>query len=323
MRKQILLSVLLAGCAGSSPSPSAPSGGAAAAKGAPQGPALVYKVSHDEEGSGLVGEYTSSWNGFRTSSYWIEGPSGLILIDTQFLLSAAEEFVNTAERVTGKKAVLAVVLHPNPDKFNGTGVLQKRGIRVVTSDQVLAKIPAVHKLRLGWFYKKFAPDYPKDVSLPESFGAKTTELEAAGLKLKLHVMGAGCSEAHVVAQVKDLVFVGDLVTRGFHSWLELGLLDEWLKRLDEIRELEPTLVHTGRGGTVEPEHLDWQENYLRTVIWEVGKYNPIAGRAPSVAQEKKITDAIKAKFPGLDYPAFIRVAPLWQRLGTHRRNFTR
>lgn len=319
MRKLLLGTLLLAGCAGSSPAPS--SVAEKGAKAPVPGGALVYKVSHDEEGRGQVGEYVSSWNGFRTSSYWIEGPTGLILIDTQFLLSAAEEFVNTAERITGKKAVLAVVLHPNPDKFNGTAVLQKRGIRVVTSAQVLAKVAAVHQLRLGWFYKRFQPDYPKDAAAPESFGDKTTEIEAAGLKLKLHVLGAGCSDAHVVAQLKDQVFVGDLVTRGFHAWLELGLLDEWLKRLDDIRELEPALVHTGRGGTVEPGHLDWQEHYLRTVIWEVGKHNPIAGRPPSVAQEKKITGAIKRKFPDLDYPAFIKIGPLWKRLTTHRRNF--
>ncbi len=284
---------------------------------------LVHKVSHEEEGEGLVGEYLSSWKGFRTSSYWIEGPKGLILIGTQFLPTAAEEFVLTAEKITGKKAVLAVILHPNPDKFNGTGVLQRRGIRVITSAQVLEKIPAVHQQRLTWFYKRFQPDYPKEAPKPESFGSATTEIEAAGLKLKLHVLGPGCSEAHVVAQVNDHVFVGDLVTQGFHSWLELGLLDEWLKRLSEIRAMEPEWIHTGRGGTVESDHLDWQERYLRTVIWEAGKYNPIAGSPLSVAREKRITDAIKRKYPDLAYPAFIRLAPLWKRLGTHRRNFTR
>ncbi|HLL53067.1 MAG TPA: hypothetical protein VK447_05935, partial [Myxococcaceae bacterium] len=85
-----------------------------------------------------VGTYVSSSWGFNTSSYWIEGPEGLILIDTQFLLSAADEFVTWAEKVTGKKAVLAIVLHANPDKFNGTSVLRKRGIKVVTSAQVRA-----------------------------------------------------------------------------------------------------------------------------------------------------------------------------------------
>src|SRR5438309_652995 len=60
-----------------------------------------------------VGTYVSSVKGFVTSSYWIEGPDGLVVIDTQFLTSAATELLDWAERATGKKVVLAVVLHPN------------------------------------------------------------------------------------------------------------------------------------------------------------------------------------------------------------------
>src|SRR5258708_647955 len=102
-------------------------------------------------GDSRVGSYTSSWNGFRTTSYWIEGPTGLILIDTQFLPCSALEMVEWAESVTGKKAVMAIILHPNPDKFNGTALYQSRGIKVVTSAHVLKLIPEVHKLRTEWF----------------------------------------------------------------------------------------------------------------------------------------------------------------------------
>jgi glyoxylase-like metal-dependent hydrolase (beta-lactamase superfamily II) len=251
------LALALASCARSPSPPSMPEN-------------LSVVVRHeDDKNAAQVGEYVSSWNGFRTSSYWIEGPSGLILIDTQFLLSAAEEFVNLAEKTTGKKAVLAVVLHPNPDKFNGTALYQNRGIKVITSSQVLAKIPGVHKLRTGWFEKRFRPDYPTEEPKPESFGDKTTEVEAAGIKLKLHVLGAGCSDAHVVAQYGSHLFPGDLVTIGFHSWLELGLLDEWLQRISELQELKPEHVHTGRGGTGTAEALDREAQYLWDVVREV------------------------------------------------------
>ena len=89
---------------------------------------------------GRVGQYVSTGWGFATSTFWIEGPRGVVLIDAQFLPSAAEEAVIAAERVTRKKVVAAIVLHPNPDKFNGTATLQARGIEVLTSSEVLAKI---------------------------------------------------------------------------------------------------------------------------------------------------------------------------------------
>lgn len=275
----------------------------------------------DDLQAGKIGEYVSSWNGFRTSSYWIEGPSGLILIDTQFLLSAAEEFVNLAEQATGKKAVLAVVLHPNPDKFNGTALYQRRGIRVVTSAQVLARIPAVHKLRMGWFYRKFQPDYPREEPKPESFGNKTTEIDAAGIKLKLHVLGAGCSDAHVVAQYGQHIFPGDLVTIGFHSWLELGLLDEWLLRIGELQEMNARFVHTGRGGTGAAEILDRQAQYLWDVIGEVKKLAPSKGKKLSVGQNKKLTDLFLEKYPSYDFPAFLKFGPLFERMGNFPVNF--
>jgi glyoxylase-like metal-dependent hydrolase (beta-lactamase superfamily II) len=264
-----------------------------------------------------VGTYVSSWNGFRTSSYWIEGPTGLILIDTQFLLSAGEEFVDWAEKVTGKKAVLAIVLHPNPDKFNGTALFQRRGIKVITSDEVLSLIPAVHKLRLGWFYDRFKPDYPLETPKPDTFGSSTTTVEAAGLKIQLHVLGPGCSGAHVVAQYGEHVFVGDLVTIGFHSWLELGLLDEWLDRLDDIRAMRPKYLHTGRGETGDLSSVDREEDYLRTVIEIVKSHHPHAHKALSAATREKIVDEIQNRYPAYDFPLFLKVDALWKRMGEH------
>jgi glyoxylase-like metal-dependent hydrolase (beta-lactamase superfamily II) len=268
-----------------------------------------------------VGTYVSSWNGFRTSSYWIEGPTGLILIDTQFLLSAGVEFADWAEKVTGKKVVLAVVLHPNPDKFNGTALLQARGVRVITSDQVLALIPAVHKLRTGWFYERFKPDYPIDTPEPSSFGSTDTMVEAGGARLALHVLGRGCSGAHVVATYGDHVFVGDLATIGFHSWLELGFLDEWLNRLNEIRALKPRFFHTGRGGTGDISVLDREEEYLRAVIDAVRKHHPRKGKALSESSRKAIVAEIEANYPAYDFPLFLKVDALWKRMGDLPANF--
>lgn len=261
-----------------------------------------------------VGTYVSNGRGFRTSSYWIEGPTGLILIDTQFLPSAAEEFVNWAEHTTGKKAVLAVILHPNPDKFNGTAVFQKRGIRVITSQPIVDLIPSVHRLRTEWFYDTFKPDYPQATPQPESFGATSTTIDAAGLRLQLHVLGPGCSATHVVAQFEDHVFVGDLVTQGFHSWLELGQLQPWLARLREIRALRPQIIHTGRGGSGGPELLQHQEAYLQRVIQIVRRHHPRPGQELSEQKSQAIVGQILAAYPAYHYPRFVEngVEAVWE-----------
>lgn len=267
----------------------------------PRDAALVVKKGSDPR----VGTYVSSPWTFSTSSYWIEGPEGLILIDTQFLPSVAEEFVDYAERVTGKKAVLAIVLHANPDKFNGTATLKKRGIRVVTSEQVNGHIPAIHQKRVKAFYDRYKPDYPKELTLPDSFGAATTELQAAGLTVKAHVLGAGCSEAHVVVEFEGHLFAGDLVANGSHSWLEIGRTDAWLQRVAEMKALSPKWVHPGRGPSSGPELLDAQAQYLERVIAIVSEARP------SLPADKAAMSAVKAKirdaYPGLTFPVFLEI----------------
>jgi glyoxylase-like metal-dependent hydrolase (beta-lactamase superfamily II) len=263
---------------------------------------LALTLSHRD---GRVGTYVSSPDGFRTSSYWIEGPTGLIVIDTQFIPSGAEELFTYAEKMTGKKVKLAIVLHANPDKFNGTATFQKHGVKVITSDQVKALIPAVHKLRKEWFYDRWKPDYPEDAANPDSFGSKDTEVSAGGVTVKLHVMGAGCSEAHVVAEYDGHVFVGDLVANGAHSWLEIGKTDEWLKRLDEIQALDPTFVHPGRGDSGGPELLVREKAYLHKVIDLVAAAHP---HLPFTEDDiKAVQDQVEQAYPGYGYTRFLTI----------------
>lgn len=284
----------------------------------PQGAQVTLTSAVGDEAQ--IGTYISSWKGFRTSSYWINAPGGLIFIDTQFLTSAAEESIEWAEKVTGKKTILAIVLHPNPDKFNGTAVFQKRGVRVITSQQVLDKIPSVHKLRMGWFYERYKPDYPQLEPKPQSFGNATQALNVAGVMLKLHVLGAGCSDEHVVVEFAKHLFTGDLVTQGFHSWLELGLIDSWIKRIHELKLIGAETIHTGRGASGEADLLDRQEQYLVTVKTIVEKYfkkYPLLAIAPlSEELAEKILTEITDRYPAYDYPLFVEngLVRVWDRL---------
>jgi glyoxylase-like metal-dependent hydrolase (beta-lactamase superfamily II) len=271
-------------------------------------------------GDSRVGTYVSTPRSFETRSYWIEHGEGLILIDTQFLLSAADEAVDWAERATGKKVDLAFVLHPNPDKFNGTGRLQIRGIRVVTSEGVRALIPEVHKDRHRWFYGRYQPDYPNEAALPESFGHRSWELALEdGTRLKAHVLGGkGASGAHVAVEWEGHLFVGDLVSGRGHAWLELGEIDEWLKRLEELRALKPKVVHPGRGASGGPELLDQQKEYLERVKRYVLAERPrkSASAETRKAALKRVSDRLAAEFPAYDnhYFVIIGLPAVWEKL---------
>lgn len=265
------------------------------------------------EGDPRVGAYVSVPWAFTTSSYWIEGPEGVIVIDTQFTPSAAGELIDKVEAITNKKVALAIVLHANPDKFNGTATFQRRGVKVVTSEQVKKLLPPVHEKRVKAFYERYKPDYPEELPAPDVFGNATKKLSAGGVTVTAHVMGAGCSEAHVVVEYDKHIFVGDLVASGTHSWLEIGRTDEWLKRVKEMRALKPKFVHPGRGPSGGPELLDQEEAYLNKFIAIVAAENPVMPAPPEAIE--RVKTRMKEAYPDLGFPVFlgIGVPAEWRR----------
>jgi glyoxylase-like metal-dependent hydrolase (beta-lactamase superfamily II) len=260
-----------------------------------------------------VGTFVSSPWGFSTSSYWIEGPTGLILVDAQFLPSAAERFVDAAERETGKRAELTVVLHANPDKYNGVGALRRRGIRVVSARPVIERIPAIDEERRRFFAERYRPDYPESLTLPESFGDATTQLTAGGATVTAHVLGAGCSNAHVVVEFDGHLFPGDLVAHQNHSWLKEADLDAWLARMDDLRARRPRFVHPGRGPNGGPELLDAETRYLQLAQRLVREASPHGEPDPQAVE--RIRAEIDRTYPGYGFAVFLAlgIPAEWRR----------
>jgi glyoxylase-like metal-dependent hydrolase (beta-lactamase superfamily II) len=315
----LALGTLLSACTARSGSTAAPTQEPAAAEPA-KGPAGTWSRIPDAP---KVGRYVSSKWSFSTVSYWIEGTDGVVLVDTQFLTSAAEELVEIAERETGKPVVTAIVLHANPDKFNGTATLQARGIEVLTSAQVIEKIPEIHQKRVAAFGERYAPDYPTALPQPASFGDADVTLERAGLRLRLHVLGPGCSGAHVALEWEGHVFAGDLVAHRAHSWLELGLSDQWLLRIDELAALRPTHVHPGRGDSGGSELLAAQSEYLRRVQALVSSEHAAlteGGRTPTDDEVEqalaRIRTTLEREHPGYAFAVFLKIGlpAEWRRV---------
>jgi glyoxylase-like metal-dependent hydrolase (beta-lactamase superfamily II) len=264
---------------------------------------------------GDIGVYTSSAKTFSTASYWIEGIDGIVMIDTQFLPKEGLAAVQEAEKVTGKRVVAAIVLHPNPDKFNGTAAFQARGIQVLASKQTVQLIPGVHDIRLGWFFDEYAPDYPKLAAKPSEFGDRTTEITLSGLTLKLNVLGKGASGAHVVVQYKNNLFVGDLINPANHAWLELGYVSDWLNRLKEIKTLEADKIYPGRGAVGGPELIANQETYLASVrSWVRTEKQNNSAKELGFFTKLKLQSKIEDAYPQLGYKLFMRdgLAAVWK-----------
>ncbi|MGE6758069.1 MBL fold metallo-hydrolase [Corallococcus interemptor] len=270
--------------------------------GATQPVVATHYRSHSlqEQGDLRVGGYISSEWSLQTASYWIEGPEGLVLIDTQLLPSALRKELTFAKDVTGKEPKLAIVLHANPESFNGTALLRELGVPVVTSGPVRERIPAVHEKWAPSLFKQYWNGrYPRELVLADSFGDSTRELSAAGVTLKAHVLGAGSSAAHVVVEWEGHLFTGDLVARDTHNWFEGGDTTEWLQRLEELCALKPKWIHPGRGLPGGPELLDAQAAYVQAVREEVTRERH--AEHPSSDPLAAVEARLKARYPGYAY----------------------
>jgi glyoxylase-like metal-dependent hydrolase (beta-lactamase superfamily II) len=277
--------------------------------------AVLFRYENTYAAVGDIGTYTSPQKTFSTASYWIEGIDGVVMIDTQFLPKEGLLAAQAAEKATGKKVVAAIVMHPNPDKFNGTAAYQARDIKVLASRQTIDLIPAVHDIRLGWFFDEYSPDYPKLAAKPTEFGDKTTELNLAGISIKLHVLGKGASGAHVVVQYKSSIFVGDLINPTNHAWLELGYVSDWLIRLNELKLLGADKIYPGRGLAGGAELITNQAAYLSNVrAWVRAEKQNSNAKELGFYTKLKLQTKIEDAYPQLGYKLFMRdgLAAVWK-----------
>lgn len=263
-----------------------------------------------------IGHYMAPERGRFANSFWIEGPQGLILIGTQFLPEYASQAVDIAESYTGKPVVLAMVLHASPDQFNGVATIQRRGIRVVSSAPVVEGIAAADEQARQRFAVTYGEAYPEHAALPEALWTKTTLFEAAGLQLKLLVVRAGQSSAHLLVDLDHHLFVGDLVNQGFHADLQFGQGKAWLERLEEMDRFgEASAIHPGHGYAMAARDLlQQQRRYLQAFQRAVA--DRYAGAAIEDGDVKVISEQLMQAYP--DYGLVDVLAPgiraEWRRL---------
>lgn len=243
-----------------------------------------------------IGTYFSPDRKLSGNSYWVEGPDGLILIDTQFLVQDTLELLKVAQSITGKKVKMAIVLQPTAQRFNGVAALVSRGIRVVSSSQVVDAIPRVDKeSREKW--QADNEDYPAETVLPEAIWDKTQEFDAVGLRLKAYVVRGTVSESHLLIGLEDSLFVGDIVMQGEHVDLSSVTLKRWLERIEEIRKfVSPEVIYPGKGYAMGGDVLlKQQQDYLEAFRKIISEY--YTGGKISQVDIRDIVRKIKHQYP--------------------------
>jgi glyoxylase-like metal-dependent hydrolase (beta-lactamase superfamily II) len=234
--------------------------------------------------------------GYDVNSTMIIGERDILLIDPQFSLSEAHKLA--AEILETKKRLTAIYsTHPHPDHLFGLAVLKQ-----AFPDARIVALPAtVNAAKTGWpaRQKFWFPVYGNNIPgpepvLPEELATPVLTLEGEEFPITGGVQGAdGPGNSFVYVPSLRAVITGDIVFDHVYFGVPRDAARQnWLKTIDQIAALKPTIVipgHEGPGATRDMRSIDFMKKY-------------IAGWDVNVARSKTAAEMranVLAQYPGL------------------------
>lgn len=275
----------------------------------------------------VPGVFTSDATGFDTHTYFYDTGKEVVVFDAQFTEPLARKAIEAIRAKTTNPIRYVVVLHPNPDKFNGVGPFRAAGAKIVASKSTASAIPGVHAYKKHYFVniaKMFAEaDYPPEAKVDITF-EKELSLPLARNKVVLRELAhTGVSTTQTVAYIPALkaLLVGDLVHHAAHAWLEGGIVDgqprpdlaSWKLALGELMAYPHAVVYGGRGTPADVGHavceqglyLDGMKAVVKSYIAGLGdRRSELSG--PNAGQHYKALAQLAAEaFPSYTLPYMI------------------
>jgi glyoxylase-like metal-dependent hydrolase (beta-lactamase superfamily II) len=256
--------------------------------------------------------YRAADVGLRVNSYLVETEPGVLVVDTNLLVSDIEAF--RARLTALKKPLLGVVVtHAHPDHFNGIiELVRDREVPVYAGRRVAAVIEEIAEAKRDQWSPTYGTEWPTETYYPNSLLGDGDEVELNGLSFSIRELGPGESHADSYFRVsaeggRPVAFIGDIAFHGTHPYTADGHTAAWLSNLDTLASelADVGVLYPGHGDPAGPALIDEQRRYLlfyREVV------RRLAGGAST------LTEAHKAEL-GRTMQAFLPEAPLAWMVG--------
>src|SRR5712671_1837591 len=245
---------------------------------------LQLKVHH---GPGVTG--------YDVNSTMISGEKDMLVIDPQFSLSEAHRLA--AEILESKKNLTTIyVTHPHPDHLFGLAVLHQ----AFPSAKIVALPATVNGAKTGWpaRQKFWFPTYGNNIPgpdpvLPEELSSPLLTLEGEQFPITGGVYGDGPGNSFVYIPSLKAVVAGDTVfDRVYFGVPKDKAREDWMKTLDQISALKPTIVipgHQGSGAKNDLSAIAFMKKYIAD--WDA---NVAASKTAAEMRAK-----VAKQYPGL------------------------
>jgi len=249
-------------------------------------------------------------NGYDVNSTMISGDRDMLVIDPQFSLSEAHRLA--AEILESKKNLATIyITHPHPDHLFGLAVLHQ----AFPAAKIVALPATVNGAKTGWpaRQKFWFPTYGNNIPgpepvLPEELSTPTLTLEGEQFPITGGVQGDGPGNSFVYIPSLKAVVAGDTVFDHVYFGVPKDKArEDWMKTLDQIAALKPSLIiagHQGPGATQNLAAIEFMKKYIAD--WDANvaasknaaeMRTRVLKQYPGLGMEFTLNDRIAAFFP--------------------------
>jgi glyoxylase-like metal-dependent hydrolase (beta-lactamase superfamily II) len=250
--------------------------------------------------------------GLNVNSYLIETASGVVVVDTNLLVSDIAALRARLDAL--KKPLVAVfVTHAHPDHFNGIlELVRDREVPVYAGRGVAEVIEGIADAKRRQWSPTYGAEWPAETYYPNTLLSDGESVTLDDLSVSIRELGPGESHAdsyYVVSGdwAHPVVFIGDIAFHGAHCYTADGHSSAWLGTLDALASelAEMAVLYPGHGDPAGRQVLDDQRRYLLY-------YREVVRR---LADERaSLTDAAKTQLEQA-MQAFLPDAPLTWMIG--------
>ncbi len=244
--------------------------------------------------------YAASPEAFLVNSFLIEADHGVVVVDTQFLVTPAKALKQKVIDL-GKPLLGVIITHPHPDHYNGTAIVLDGldSIPIYATQATYDGVKETEAIKREFWTPTYQDEYPKSTLLPTEIIKPGEPLILDGVRLVIDDLGAGEASDITVIYLPEQrqLIASDLVYYRVHPWLAEGRSQRWLEQLDLVKKryADTVQMFNGHGESSTLQGLDEQIDYITSFQDLVDKYRQ--GDVIDEAQKSEIRKLMLAKYP--------------------------